>query len=178
MDFLLWIHFYFALMNRLIVLTGVPGSGKSYFARNLKAHNPEHVHIISSDELRKELLGSQQNLSNEPLIWQTFYQRVKDFSKYQNDIIILDATQAKKEYRVNNIKPFVPLYDEIDLICFLLDKVLVLKQNKEREFPIPEDALIKLIDEFELPDEDEKEFYNHLDIINSHDVDEIVKRYL
>ena len=165
-------------MNRLIVLTGVPGSGKSYFARHLKSQNPEHVRIISSDELRKELLGSQQNLSNEPLVWKTFYQRVADASKYKEDIIVLDATQAKKQYRLDNIKPFVSLYDEVDLICFLLDKDLVLKQNREREFPIPEDALLRLIDEFELPDAEEKTLYNHLDIIRSHDVEEIVKRYL
>ena len=61
-------------MNRLIVLSGVPGSGKSYFSHLLKKNNPDHVFIISSDELRRQLLGDQRDLSNEPLIWKTYYQ--------------------------------------------------------------------------------------------------------
>ena len=40
-------------MNRLIVLSGVPGSGKSYFSASFKAKKEKHVYIISSDALRK-----------------------------------------------------------------------------------------------------------------------------
>ena len=164
-------------MNRLIVLSGVPGSGKSYFSHLLKEKSPRQIFIISSDELRKQLLGDQRDLSNEPLIWKTYYQLAKDYSQKKDAIIILDATHAKKIYRLDSIKPYKDLYDEIDLVCFVLAKDLVLKQNREREFPIPEDALLRLIDEFEFPDKEEASFYHHIDIVNSNEIAEIIKRY-
>lgn len=165
-------------MNHLIVLSGVPGSGKSYFSARLKTAVKKHVYIISSDELRLNILGNQQDLSEDVLIWKLFYSLVKTYSLDKEGIVILDATHSKKEYRLNNIAPFKDLYDQIDLVCFRLDKELVLEQNKERENPIPRDSLLKLIDQYEMPDEEERSFYNHVDIIKDHETDKIINRYL
>ena len=165
-------------MNHLIVLSGVPGSGKSYFSTRLKMAVKKHVYIISSDELRLNILGNQQDLSEDVLIWKLFYSLVKTYSLDKDGIVILDATHSKKEYRLNNIAPFKKLYDQIDLVCFRLDKELVLEQNKDRENPIPKESLLKLIDQFEMPDEEERNFYDHLDIIKDHETDKIINRYL
>ena len=165
-------------MNRLIVLSGVPGSGKSYFSSLLKREKKTHVYIISSDALRADMLGNQRDLSEDALMWQIYYALVRAYSVDPNGIVILDATNAKKQYRLDNIKPFKGLYDQIDLICFKLDKYLVLRQNKEREFPIPENDLLGLIDAYVLPDEEERKFYHHVDIITDHEVNNIIKRYL
>ena len=164
-------------MNRLIVLSGVPGSGKSYFSDALRKDKEKHVYIISSDQIRKEICGNQQDLSQDKLVWKIFYSLVKTYSEDKDGIVILDATNAKKEYRVDNIEPYKYLYDEVDLVCFHIDKDLVLKQNKEREFPIPEDALLRLIDQFEMPGEAEEEFFDHIDIVTDHNTDKIIKRY-
>ena len=165
-------------MNRLIILSGVPGSGKSYFSSVLKSEKSKDVYIISSDQLRYELLGNQRDLSQDDKIWKRFYELAKEYSAIKDAIVVLDSTNAKKIYRLDNIKPYRELYDEIDTIVFQLDKETVLKQNKERDNPIPEDALLRLIDEFELPDEEEKEFFDHIDTIKSHHIKQIIKRYL
>ena len=165
-------------MNRLIVLSGVPGSGKSYFSASFKAHKEKHVYIISSDALRKMILGNQRDLSEDELIWKIYYALVEAYSIDKEGIVILDATHSKKIYRLDNIAPFKSIYDEIDLVCFRLDKELVIEQNKERENPIPRDALLKLIDNFEMPDEEEYAFYDHLDIIKDHEIDKIINRYI
>ena len=164
-------------MNRLIVLSGVPGSGKSYFSDALRKDKEKHVYIISSDQIRKEICGNQQDLSQDKLVWKIFYSLVKTYSEDKDGIVILDATNAKREYRIDNITPYKDLYDEVDLVCFHIEKNLVLKQNKEREFPIPEDALLRLIDAFEMPGEDEEAFFDHIDIITDHNTDKIIKRY-
>ena len=164
-------------MNYLVVLSGVPGSGKSYFSNALRNNKEKHVYIISSDQIRAEICGDQRDLSQDPLVWKIFYSLVKTYSEDKNGIVILDATNAKKEYRVNNIKPYRNLYDQVDLVCFHIDKDLVLKQNRQREFALPEEALLKLIEAFEMPDEEEKEFFDHLDIIVDHNIDKIIKRY-
>ena len=165
-------------MNRLIVLSGVPGSGKSYFSNALKNEKSEGVYIISSDQLRYELLGDQRDLSQDEKIWKRFYELAKEYARKKDAVVVLDATNAKKIYRLDNIKPYKGLYDEIDLVYFQLDKETVLRQNKERDNPIPEDALLRIINEFELPDEEEKKFFNHIDSIKSHHIKQIIKRYL
>ena len=164
-------------MNYLIVLSGVPGSGKSYFSNALRNNKEKHVYIISSDQIRAEICGDQRDLSQDPLVWKIFYSLIKTYSEDKEGIVILDATNAKKEYRLDLIKPYRELYDEIDLIVFHIDRDLVIKQNKEREFPIPEEALLKLIDAFEMPDEEEKEFFDHIDVITDHNIDKVIKRY-
>ena len=165
-------------MNYLIVLSGVPGSGKSYFSNALKAKKSEGVYIISSDALRKEIAGDQRDLSKDKEVWEKYYNLAKEYSQIKDAVVIMDATHARKVFRYDSIKPYKGLYNQIDLICFKLDKEMVLKQNKERDYPIPEDALLKLIDEYEMPDEDEKAFYNHIDIVKDHNTEEIIKRYL
>ena len=165
-------------MNRLIVLSGVPGSGKSYFSNALKEQKSEGVYVISSDQLRYELLGNQRDLSQDDKIWKSFYELVEEYGHKKDALVILDSTNAKKTYRLDNLKPFRSLYEQIDVVVFQLDKELVLKQNLERENPIPEDALLRLIDGFELPDEEEKEFFDHIDMIKSHHIKQIIKRYL
>ena len=134
--------------------------------------------IISSDQLRYELLGNQRDLSQDDKIWKRFYELAKEYSAIKDATVVLDSTNAKKIYRLDNIKPYRKLYDEIDVVVFQLDKETVLKQNRERESPIPENALLKLIDEFELPDEEEKEFFDHIDVIKSHHIRQIIKHYL
>ena len=164
-------------MNHLIVLSGVPGSGKSYFSNALKMDKERHVYVISSDQIRKDITGDQRNLTQDPLVWKIFYSLVKTYSDDKDGIVIMDATNAKKEYRLDNIKPFKGLYDKVDLVCFQIDKDLVLKQNKEREFPIPEEALLRLIEDFEVPDSEEETFFDHIDYIRDHNIDKVISRY-
>lgn len=42
-------------MNKLIILVGIQGSGKSTYARSLANKDPEHVVIVSRDSIRKSL---------------------------------------------------------------------------------------------------------------------------
>ena len=90
-------------MNHLIVLSGVPGSGKSYFSNALKVDKERHVYVISSDQIRKDITGDQRNLTQDPLVWKIFYSMVKTYSDDKDGIVILDATNAKKEYRLDYI---------------------------------------------------------------------------
>ena len=165
-------------MNRLIVLSGVPGSGKSYFSQALKRAKKKHVYIVSSDELRLNILGNQQDLSEDELVWKIYYSLVEAYSIDKSGIVILDATHSKKVYRLDNIMPFRHLYDQLDLVCFRLDKELVLEQNKGRENTIQKESLLRLIDQFEMPDDEERKFYDHVDIIRDHETDKIIQRYL
>ncbi len=165
-------------MNKLIVLSGVPGSGKSYISLLLKERRKSHLYIVSSDNLRAQIGGSQTNLSNEKLVWDMYYKLAKVYSLDKQGIVVLDSTNAKTEFRVDKVLPLKKSFNEVDLVVFKLDKITVMEQNLDRKYPIPSDALEKLIDNFEDIAEREKEFFDNIYIVDKHDLTPIIEQIL
>jgi predicted kinase len=90
------------IMKKIIVLVGLPGSGKSTWAEEYKKENvTERVQIINSDEIRKKITGSYQNFNYEDEVWHEFDNQIFAAS-YQkqpkNFTVIVDATHLS-EYR-------------------------------------------------------------------------------
>lgn len=161
-------------MNKLVILSGVPGSGKSYFSSSLKKAKGKHVYIVSSDALRADILGDQQDLSSDRLMWKMYYKLAYVYSIDPEAIVVLDATHSSSFYRIEATKHLKPLFKEIDLVSFNLPRETVIYQNKNREFPIPEDVLLTLLDRFEAPDEKDKEYFSKIYIIDSHEIDSVI----
>ena len=67
-------------MAKLIVLSGVPGSGKSHFCDAFRKSMGGHVYVVSSDALRYEVTGSQQNMDEDKLVWKLFYGMAKVYA--------------------------------------------------------------------------------------------------
>ena len=67
-------------MNKCIILSGIPCSGKSKWATK------QGLSILSCDSIRKELFGKnyKQNSRDEKVVWSTFYQRLQ---AYNQDLI-------------------------------------------------------------------------------------------
>ena len=158
------------LMNKLIVLSGVPGSGKSYFSKTVKKIKGKHVYIISSDELRREITGSQANISEDPMMWKLFYRLANAYAIDKNGIVILDATYISTKLRVNCHLDLKPLFDEVDLVMWHIDKQTVMNQNLQRDYPIPPEALEDFIKNFELPSEEDKKFFDKIIMIENSDI--------
>ena len=157
-------------MNKLVVLAGVPGSGKSYFSSTIKKIKTSHVYVVSSDQLRKEIGGSQANLNNEDLVWKIFLNLAKTYALDPDGIVILDATHINSELRVKRNLPLKELFDETYLVVWNLDHLVVSNQNLQRDYPIPVEAMNKFFDKFEMPDEVDKEFFDHIIYINNSDI--------
>ena len=118
-------------MNKLIILSGVPGSGKSYFSTLLKSKR-QHIYIVSSDRLRKEMLGSQRDLSDEKTVWKVLYELVKAYSVDENAIVVLDSTNIYSKHRLELIDLFKPYFKKIHLIFFSIKRETLINQNEER----------------------------------------------
>ena len=157
-------------MNKLVVLSGVPGSGKSYFSKTLKKVKNNHVYVVSSDELRAIISGSQSNLDYEKLMWEMYYDLAKVYAKDKEGIVILDATHVSKELRVDANREVAELFDEVDLVMWNIDKQIVSNQNLQREYPIPPQALEMFFSIFEPPCEEDEKFFDKIIVIENADI--------
>ncbi|MCR5505464.1 MAG: ATP-binding protein [Bacilli bacterium] len=164
-------------MAKLIILSGVPGSGKSYFSHLLRDHKHGHVYIISSDQLRDMVTGDQQDLSEDQLMWSFFYDLAKIYSRDKKGIVILDSTNTSAYYRVEAAKTLRPLFDSVDLISFKIKPETIYKQNLDREWPIPVEVLSEYIESFELPGEEDEKYFDTIHIISNKDFKEVVNKY-
>lgn len=94
----------------VVLLMGPSGCGKSYFAESLKtqAQSLYKVHILSSDELRRDILGDENankfsksmlHASNQAFkLLETKLEVLTSFP-IQSDLIIVDCTSLNKDFR-------------------------------------------------------------------------------
>ena len=162
-------------MSKLVVLSGVPGSGKSYFSKLLRKKKIGHVYIISSDALRDLVTGNQRNLSEETLMWKMFYELARVYSADPKGIVVLDATNRNIKFRIDTVKELKTHFDEADLVIFDIPKEIVMKQNLEREFPVPEAVLEEYFADFQLPQKEDYEFFKNVFIATGENIEEIIE---
>lgn len=88
-----------SLQGKVVFTHGLPGSGKSTWAKKLEAAHPDKVIRLSRDDIRKEILGDEKNYDsnyNEKVmeisddVEDILHTRLKEHSKDKNNIIILD----------------------------------------------------------------------------------------
>ena len=84
----------------LVALVGVPGSGKSTTAGRLKEMH--EFDLISTDALREELLGDENDQSQQHLVFFEAHKRLERNMRYGIDTIF-DATSCRKEHRLRII---------------------------------------------------------------------------
>ncbi len=161
-------------MAKLVVLSGVPGSGKSYFSKKLRATKGSHVYIISSDALRDAIMGNQQDLSNDTLMWKMYYELAKVYSADPDGLVVLDATHTSAKYRIESTKPIREYFDSATLVLFNRPYEVIKKQNLERDWSVPQDVLDKLYENFEMVTEQDKEFFDRIYVVENEEVGAII----
>ena len=144
-------------MRKLFVLSGCPGSGKTYWANKVKK---EHFNtlIISSDQIRKELSGSQFCFDNEKKVWKEFYKRIEEAAKEEtiDDLyVIADSTCLIDEFRLKFLTK-CPGYDKYILVLFNVSPSICIARNDRREGKDKVDDLVikTLIKSFKYPSEE------------------------
>lgn len=141
-------------MKSLIMVSGLPGSGKSTY---LRSHIKEYKNPvrIDSDETRRTMFGSYLTFPKDMYI---IYDHMIDiandiYDKYKDKdlTIIMDSTfldNYKKEHFLSRLRPF----DYYELIIFKsTDLNFNFANNKKRikEKWVPEDVIIKMTKEIE-----------------------------
>jgi predicted kinase len=128
---------------KLILLIGLPGSGKSTFANQLLAQDPQRQ-LISTDIIRGKLFGNQANQGCWLLVWQEV-QRQFQLVASHNQTAIYDATNVTRCTR----RQVIDVAHESGFLqvvgVWLHTPVwLCLARNKRRQRCVPEDIIFHM----------------------------------
>jgi len=128
-------------LNRLVILVGIPGSGKTTLAQKLIGRGYE---CLNADSIRKELYGSEAEQGEPQKVFTIFFERLEEVLKRNADVVI-DNTNLNFKHR----KPILERaakagYKDIQL--WLLDVPLdvCLERNKARERTVSEDIVANM----------------------------------
>lgn len=150
-------------MKELIVLSALPGSGKSTWAEQYRLTH-KHVKIVSSDGIRKELTGQYQDFNCEKEVWEIYDKRIREFLDNNDDVtVIADSTNITNKFRLKYLKSGYN-YDKVILVIIKKKLRTILKQNRVRNEAkfVPEYAIKNMWDIWEDVSEEVHEKYDEV----------------
>ena len=134
-------------MSKFYMMIGVAGSGKSYIANQIGCK------IVSSDAIRKELYGSEEDQSHNDRVFNEVHKRIKEAIKNGEDVIY-DATNLSRKRRKEFLKELPADVEKIAVVAATELRV-ILEQNNERVRHVPVDVIMKMFKTMTLPRLDE-----------------------
>lgn len=143
---------------KLFMLIGLPGSGKSTFARNRvkfydnKWRETELV-IVSSDSIREELYGTRSCQKDPTRIFEIARERVID-SLEQGYDVIFDATNITRKNRISFLNKIPAYTEKFAQICWAPISTCI-ERDLKREFSVKANIIWKMAYKFQMPFYDE-----------------------
>lgn len=134
-------------MGKLYIMIGLPGSGKDSV---IKQHKNEGDVVLSSDEIRIELFGSEVQDKNG-IVFDTMIKRCLSSLK-NNKTVYYNATNLNAKRRMTLIKEAKRYTDDINAIFCVVPTKVIFERNKNREERhIPEDKIFQMFKTMDIP---------------------------
>ena len=137
-------------MRLLIILVGLPGSGKSYWANHINFR----ATIVSTDAIRAELTGNEEDQSRNNEVFAIARKRVREGLK-KDVIVIFDATNLSKRDR----KPFIDIGNEcgalVHGVYFIRDEKASMRAMIERGRVVPTNVIERMKKKLQIPSKEE-----------------------
>jgi predicted kinase len=128
-------------LKKLILLVGIPASGKSTLAGKLLQKG---YTIINADTIRFELYGNELEQGNPQDVFALFFERLEALLKDEKEIVV-DNTNLKLAHR-KQILDRAHKFGYQDIQLWVLDVPLdvCLQRNAARERKVEEDVLANM----------------------------------
>lgn len=133
----------------IVIVFGLPGSGKSYFASRLA--KMIHAGHVNSDKVRKEMFKERVYSEHEKkMVYKNMLEQMKEAVK-QNNNLVLDATFHRRDAR----KKFIDEMEDKDGILFIEiqadENIIRERVKKERPDSEADFEIYKLISQHNEP---------------------------
>lgn len=141
----------------LILMCGIPASGKSSFARNAEDTDYENIYYVSRDGIRFGLIASDDDyFKREKAVFKEF---VKDIEKglYAGKTVYADATHINPASRSKLLKALHIQPKELGAVYFETPLEVCLERNAKRvgRFRVPDEVIKKMAKNYIAPSCDE-----------------------
>lgn len=139
---------------RVIVMMGIPGSGKSTHAKKMLATDQIH-NVICPDDIREELTGDAANQNRNQEVFEIAHERLRSALE-RDEGVVFDATNLtyKAQDAIRNVcEPFNATM-ELHIMCVPYE--VCVERNKARDRVVPEHAMERMTKQF-------LDSFNHLD---------------
>lgn len=142
---------YHRRMRTLILMAGVPGSGKSSWAKRYAAAHP-NSYVVDTDEVRRSITGDYRKFT-EPvsLAWDEMIRQANELlAKYEDVTVIIDSTFLNDERRLYFLSRLKGYDRLVHYMVKYHDYSEVFIRNKQRpeEKWVPEETIRKMIDSY------------------------------
>ncbi|WP_340673646.1 AAA family ATPase [Brevibacillus agri] len=117
-------------MNKLIMMVGIPGSGKTRAAEQIA--KKERAVLVSTDAVRLELFGDEAKRRKNPLVFQAVYARIGQAFAAGSDVVF-DATNVDRDKRIAVLERFAPAIAECYYLNTPFDVCLQRNQARKRK---------------------------------------------
>lgn len=135
-------------MTKFYMMIGLPASGKSTIAKEIS--ESEDAVIVSSDEIRKELLGNEWDQSQNERVFKEAERRLKEnIEKGKN--VIFDATNINYKRRRDWLNRFNKYHVKKIGVLVATPYEECLIRNKQRERVVPEEVIRRMYINFYIP---------------------------
>jgi len=141
-------------MNRpsLILLVGIPGSGKTTYAEKYIEENPNTVHL-SSDKIRAELWGNEATQGDNNKVFSLMQSRAIDaLNNGQN--VVYDATNITRKDR-SYIITLCPKFAKIECHIIWAPIETCIERDAARERTVGKEVIDRMLKRFQAPYYDE-----------------------
>ena len=107
---------------KLIFTLGIPGSGKSTYMQ-------DKYPVVVTDELRKELLGDVNDITQEKFIFDTAIDRIVSLC-YFHEVVYFDATMVETKHRVTMLEKIEGRVSDIEFVAIIFPADVELSKKR------------------------------------------------
>jgi predicted kinase len=126
-------------VKRIVLMVGVPGSGKSTIAGRLL---DKGYTCFNADAIRKELFEDEGDQRDKERVFTIFFERLEAALEQGLDIVI-DNTNINTKHRSPILQRAIKAgYTDIQLWILDVPLEVCLERNRNRERQLPEDVVV------------------------------------
>ena len=142
------------MKKQLIVMCGVPASGKSTVSSSLQEKTG--YKLISRDKVREELGEFNYNKEGHAKVREAFHDKIRG-ALFNGESVIADATHLTKHSRASLIEIAKEFDCDCTAVCFDVDWETLNERNSKRtgKEKVPNEVLHNMYLDYQLPSDSE-----------------------